>query len=374
MSEFSKIEKILRQVKAKIEAHNEFKNAYNKQLAFDFSLFDFFKVGENKVSEILAFLLDENQSHGQGNIFLNEFINLFYGQELDMANSQIICEKTITDKRRIDIYIKLKNKIIAIENKIWADDQHYQLRDYATYLEKKSKGNYLLLYLNPYGSEPTDKSIEDKFKEELIKADKFKIISYKHDIIGLINKWLMICEADNVSHFIKEFKKFLEVKFLGNKTLNMSENLRKIIYNNHEEVLSLVEEYKTIENEVIDKLNIVGKELENVKPKVDSDVTISKSGLFNWYGTRVYKYSLSKGENKIWIQYVKKDIYLLSNYYFQEGTHSEFIQLGKSSSLNNHEVVNYKLNKRELMKLFLEQVEIANGIFRKFDEFMVQNE
>src|SRR5690606_34349033 len=116
---------------------------------------------------------------------------------------------------------------IAIENKIWADDQNNQLRDYSNFLERKSQGNYQLLYLNPYGLEPKSKSIDNKLKESLISQNKLKIIGYKQDIIPLINNWLVICEADNVSHFLKEFKKYLEIKFLGKNTLNMSKELRE---------------------------------------------------------------------------------------------------------------------------------------------------
>ena len=298
MNEYAKIEDLLSIIKSKIDAHNEFKQEYNKQLAFDFSLFNFFKVGENKTSQILAYFLDEKQSHGQGDLFLNEFVKSICELDVNTTHSYNKCEKTITDKRRIDIYIELSDFTIAIENKIWADDQSDQLTDYANYLKVKSNNRFLLLYLTPYGSEPSEKSISNKFKQELIDNKQLKIISYKQDIIKLINNWLVICEADNVSYFIKEFKKYLEVKFIGKNTLNMSKNLREIIYNNENEVKSLVSEYKSIELEVLQKLNEVGKALDNEIPKLDEDLELSKSGLFNWEGTRVYKYSISKEEKQ----------------------------------------------------------------------------
>lgn len=371
MNDFTKIEKLLSIVKSKIDVHKEFKQEYDKQLAFDFSLFNFFNVGENKVSQILAYFLDEKQNHGQGNLFLNEFVNQFYSKEIDTTNSVNICEKVITKNRRIDIYLEIGELTIAIENKIWADDQHNQLKDYATYLENKSKGNFLLLYLNPYGLEPTNKSITDIYKQQLIEKEKFKVISYKHDIINLINKWLVICEADNVSHFIKEFKKFLEIKFLGNNTLNMYKNLREIIYQNQTEVQSLVNEYKNIENEIVGKLNEVGKALANETPNMNAELEISKSGVFNWEGSRVYKYSISKGDNKIWIQYVKREIHLYSNYYFQNGTDAKFKEIAENTpELNNNIKVDYKKSKNELIKLFINQVENVNGIFERYEKFM----
>jgi hypothetical protein len=225
-NDYTNIESLLSKVSSKIEAHNEFKKEYDKQLAFDFSLFNFFDLGENKVSQILAYFLDEKQNHGQGNVFLREFLSVICDQEIDILNSTNICERVIENNRRIDVYIELPSITIAIENKIWADDQVNQLNDYVNHLKRKTNDKFLLLYLNPYGLDPTEKSISEYYKRQLIDNKQLKIISYKQDIIKLIDRWLVVCEAPNVSYFIKEFKKFLEVKFLGGNTLNMSRNLR----------------------------------------------------------------------------------------------------------------------------------------------------
>ena len=58
--------------------------------------------------------------------------------------------------------------------KFGADDQNNQLKDYSQFLERESQGEYLLLYLNPYGLEPKTKSIGDKLKESLIQQNKVK--------------------------------------------------------------------------------------------------------------------------------------------------------------------------------------------------------
>ena len=374
MKDYKEIESLLNNVKSRIDTHNEFKKEYNKQLAFDFSLFNFFSIGENKVSQILAYFLDAKQNHGQGNLFLNEFVKAFYNKEIDTKHSINICEKRITDNKRIDVYIELNGLTIAIENKIWADDQQNQLKDYTTFLDQQSNGNYLLLYLNPYGSEPRSKSIDSDTKENLIKQEKFKIISYKNDIINLINNWLIICEADNVSYFLKEFKKYLEIKFLGKNTLNMSKDLRTIIENNKREVQQLVKEYRDIENEVINKLNLVGKELDKINLELDSEVEISKSGLFNWANSRVYKYSVSKKQNKIWVRLVKNEIDLVSCYYLQEGTDPKFNEILSDLNLNNDKSLDCKKSVSELVNIFIEQVKIACKSFEVYENLKTNNE
>lgn len=372
MNDYTEIKKILNTLKSEIDAHIKFKKEYDKQLAFDFSLFQFFKIGENKISQVLAFFLDEKQNHGQGNLFLDVFVKTFCDKEIDTTRSINICEKTIKYSsdynRRLDIYIEVDDFTIAIENKIWADDQNNQLLDYATYLERVTNGNYLLLYLNPYGKDPESKSITEEQKNILIDQKKFNVISYKHDIINLINSWLVVCEADNVSHFLKEFKKYLEIKFLGKNTLNMSKELRAIIHANEREVQLLVNEYNQIENEVLIKLNTVGKELNEVNPEKDSEVEIDKAGPFNWGDTRVYKYSISKNGNKIWVQFVKRGIHLYSNYYLEKDTNERFKEILIDLHINKDFEIDYNQKKSELISIFLTQVEIANQSFRIYDK------
>ena len=104
---------------------------------------------------------------------------------------------------------------------------------------------------------------------------------------------------------------------------------------------------------------------------MNAELEISKSGVFNWEGSRVYKYSISKGDNKIWIQYVKREIHLYSNYYFQNGTDAKFKEIAENTpELNNNIKVDYKKSKNELIKLFINQVENVNGIFERYEKFM----
>jgi len=364
MNNLIKIETLLNEIKSKIDAHNDFKKEYNKQLAFDFSLFNFFNIGENKVSQILTYFLDQKQNHGQGNIFLNEFIKQFNREKIDISSSEVYCEKVITNNRRIDIYIKTEELIIAIENKIWADDQTNQLEDYATYLEEKTNGKFLLLYLNPYGSEPTEKSISNNFKEQLKKKEQFKIISYEYDIINLINKWLVICEADNVTSFLKEFKKYLEIKFLKKNTLNMSKKLKEIIYQNEETVEVLINAYRKIERENIEKLNQIWDALDALKEEtrgvINVDLKLSDKPPHTANRKKVFWYSVSKGNNTIVFEFVQKEIHLYSMYYLRNGSDKKFkeiaikvINLDKQTKLNSKESVSELVTQGKLILLFL---------------------
>ncbi len=367
MNKYSEIEKVLNLVKTQIETHSKFKEEYNRQLALDFNIFQFFKVGENKVSEVLAYFLDVNQNHGQGNVFLKEFVNTFYKENVDISQYQNICEKTITENRRIDIYIQLKDITIAVENKLWADDLENQLLDYSNFLEKDSNGNYILLYLTPYGNDPSEKSISKEKKEELINENKLKIVSYCEDILSIINKWLIVCEADNVVYFLREFKKYLETTFLGKNTLNMSNELRAIIKENHNSVKQLVNEYNRMRRENISKLNSIGKKLENKNPKMKYDLRLEKSNLFNYEGERFYKFSVSKGKNKIWVQLFTNDLDLCINYYLHGGTEPIFEKLIEEQKTKISYVFGEE-TENEIIELFLNEIETVMECFNIYDE------
>lgn len=368
--DYTKVQGILNLLKSRIDAHLKFKGEYDKQLAFDFSLFNFFSIGENKISEILAYFLNTTQSHGQSDVFLRSFLEFFQLGEFELTQVENTCEKVITSKRRLDIYIRLTNLTIAVENKIGALDQKNQLKDYANYLEKQSGGQYILFYLNPSGVDPAVRSINKSLKEELLKQRKLKIISYETDLIPLINLWLANCEAENVRYFLKEFRKYIEIKFLNQNPLNMSKELEEIIFSNETEINQLVQEYKSVENEIEIALKGVAKKLDEITPELNDGVKFEKVGVFSWHGTKVYKYSIYCGDNKIWVQYVKRGIHLYSNHYMQEGTDPLFKDILVNLGINNNKKIDYSDSTEKLKEIFLDQVGIANESFKEYDKII----
>src|SRR5690606_2126018 len=94
-------------LKTKVNFINEFREAYSPTLAPDFNSLDFWAIGENKVSEIICFLLDPNAAHGQKDTFLKLFLKTFDIQFHYQYRKDItaITEKITHNKRRIDIFI-----------------------------------------------------------------------------------------------------------------------------------------------------------------------------------------------------------------------------------------------------------------------------
>ena len=311
-------EKLLRTVKSKIQTHNEFKKEYDRQLAFDFNYLNFFSIGENKISEVLSFFLNPRENHGQSDVFLHEFVKMFIHEDIDISKPHIACEHCIDNQRRLDIFIRFKNKVVAIENKVWAIDQLNQIKDYSTYLDNISNGNYLLFYLTPDGVDPSVTSIENDMLLKLKNDKKFHILSYKNDIINLLDKWIQVCQAEKVTHFLKQFRIYLQTTTLS-------------------------------------KLEIYF-----------DNITIEKIGPFNWEGYRVYKYGISKANNKIWIQVVKEKIDLNLGSYFENKTDYTFQELVNKEDIEKY-ILDRDISKDQIVHLFIERVKNVAKILSEYN-------
>ena len=388
MSETIQIEKILNIVKSKMEAHKEFKDAYNEQLALDFDLFNFFAIGENKVSQILAYFLNPNEAHGQSDKFLKEFLSLFFDEKdgeainnkysvFDSKKLHIKCEHIITNERRIDVFMKLGSQYIAIENKIWAKDQENQLADYSNYLNNISHGNYVLFYLNPFGQKPSIASIEEKLLKSLCESKQVKTISYKSEIFALLDRWLLVCKADNVSFFIKNFKQHLSSKFLGVKPHNMTNTLKDLLYKNQPEIATIINAYNELQQNAIKKLEGAGRYLDKMDTVMQGQITLNKVNNFSFEGKRAYKWGLQIGQDKIYIQIIQDKLTLFLSYYTEESTSAEFEQ--KIIDIKSKQIFSRKsefdssVSKDEIIKDFLKYVDIAQDLFSNTDQYSGSN-
>ncbi len=220
-----------------LETQKLFKANYSKDLAPEFNALDFIDINENKVSELIAFFINPHQKHAQGASYLKLFLDHFEMSWGDFSNDEInvSLEHPTLTKRRIDILVKMGHfkRAIGIENKIYheTEDQNGQLIDYINFLEAKTKGDFLLLYLVPKGKEPQESSIsnEDRTKYEALR--KFRIVNYEEDIIPLIRKFRERSENDRIRAFLKDFETKLTKWYIGNN-MSSTEEIKKYILEN----------------------------------------------------------------------------------------------------------------------------------------------
>ena len=160
-------------------------------------------------SAIIADLLNPNGMHELGSVPLILFLKNALSKlnipiddidsykvetEFDLGRKNIEIIKPTGG--RLDILLESNTTIIAIENKIFASDQEYQLTRYANSLEKLfPKKNRYLIYLNPKGKLPSKISIyRDKEKSSLLKNSfDYHVISYRNEVLN----WLRLIESTN---------------------------------------------------------------------------------------------------------------------------------------------------------------------------------
>jgi len=210
---FSSVHEILKIKEAKSNLDNlflKFKEidleirTKNEETSYLFNPLDLFAIDENKISELLAFILNPNSSHGQGDIYLKEFYNHF-GIEDNFQDAVVETEHVTKKNRRIDIFIQTDESYIIIENKYnWASDQDSQLHDYFEYARNKnleSKGhNIYCFYLTP------DKELKNPTKSSKGKIPEGKLFikDFNSDIGSFLEKCREISKNVKMQLFIND--------------------------------------------------------------------------------------------------------------------------------------------------------------------------
>lgn len=206
--------------------------ANQRQFASEFNCIELFvRPNENRLTDMLGYFLDPRQTHGQGWAFLDAFLE-HLGRIAKVGGVtvprfasgspgvEVVREKRTDENRRIDLTVKVplaggQFHWIGLENKAYerTSEQPEQVEHYSKFLNRVSNGEAWLVYLTPNGSKPTERSIS---KEQIAQlGGRLVLASYAGDIVPLVEKFQVACEAENVRRFLKEFAAFLRKNYLG---------------------------------------------------------------------------------------------------------------------------------------------------------------
>lgn len=183
-----------------------------------FTPFRFMYTNEDGISAILAFLLDPNESHSQGDFFLKNFFKL-----LDLRDALLIeCDNVFVTLnkhtylgRRHDIFLEgYKNGVmqwgVSIESKLrGAYEQENQISHYIDDLKRYHKENYFVVFLPVIEKKPL--SINEVDWDNEVKNRRAVIITPT-----FLVEWLQDCHTENqkINQFIEYFKEFLNQEFI----------------------------------------------------------------------------------------------------------------------------------------------------------------
>ncbi|MCX6141976.1 MAG: PD-(D/E)XK nuclease family protein [Ignavibacteriales bacterium] len=188
----------------------------DKWQATGFNVLDLIEPDENKLSDILAGLLDPKGGHGQGELFLRLLFKQLNLGTNGMSPKEVTVQREAPThgimkyRRRIDILIEA-GSLLAIENKVDSLEQRDQIKDYLEHLSYCGRGRTIktaLIYLTPDGRSPG--SLQPSEKQELRAKGRLHCWSYQ----GELRKWLDSCrrqsEAPKIKYFLSDFIAYVE--------------------------------------------------------------------------------------------------------------------------------------------------------------------
>lgn len=166
-------------------------------------------------------------------------------------------EKVTNTGRRIDIYVTTENYNIIVENKIFAGDQESQLQDYVDYIEQYSpKKTTIVLYLTPFGQEPSSWSIPKSNINKLKNQNRFAAISYERDIYG----WLDSLDLEGILKYEIEVYK----KTIKEDVCHMNNTRERFFKKYYRDMKSLIIENPNDVQECIHSLDCIATTVKNL--------------------------------------------------------------------------------------------------------------
>ena len=127
------------------------------------NIFQILRISNNEIrhSNFLSWLLDPNQSHKLGDVFLKRFLREIFSSnkfsEIDQVDVEGMDLSKVDIRREwenIDILIELEDVVVCIENKVLAKEHSNQLTKYKDIIQRNFPDKYkTFVFLTPDGSD-----------------------------------------------------------------------------------------------------------------------------------------------------------------------------------------------------------------------------
>ena len=223
---------------SKLDKIEEGRRRFGRKNATWFNPIAFWWIDENKTSQILAYFLDPNETHEQGDRYLRHFIKKF-GIEFFIYNKRdkikVQCDAPTHDGRRIDIVIYKNSFELAIgivnRMRVSSQEQQHELEHYSRYLTNRTSDDYCLIYLTPAKETVAANNLSKDERRELNRSKKFIHLTYEDHLIDCIAEFGAITESVRVKSFLKDFEKTMRTRYMGEKDLEAKKAIVDLIGN-----------------------------------------------------------------------------------------------------------------------------------------------
>ena len=219
-----------------------------------FNLFEALKLARVEIrhSNFLAWILDPNESHGQGSIFLKGVLmdllaktppELRPFSPIEIDGVELASVEIDRERHGIDVLIHSSQPpfVVAIENKIGSGEHGNQLDRYEEAVEREFPGvPTQLVFLTTDGTEPSSDSWVPYTYSDL------------HRVFERIRRAHQAAIGEDVGLFLDHYLGLIQSRFMDDETIDA---LCRRIYRNHRRALDLIfERAGSPESELVDRL------------------------------------------------------------------------------------------------------------------------
>ena len=211
----SEVKKFFSVIRHKVEPQQRL---LDRKQATHFNVFDFIEPDENRLSDVLAWLLDPQESHGQGDLFLRlMFKQLDLGSNAKLTTDAKVQREAPTHgiekyRRRMDVLVEA-GAWLVIENKVDSSEQPEQVKDYLEHLHQCTVSRSIqstLIYLTPNGRSP--ESLGSAKLAESEQSGQLHCWSYGGELCEWLENCRDECEAKKIKIFLADFIGYIESK------------------------------------------------------------------------------------------------------------------------------------------------------------------
>ena len=215
------------------------------------NIFQILRISKNEIrhSNFLSWLLDPNESHKLGDIFLKRFLREVFSSDkfgnidqVDVEGIDLTKVEIQREWKNIDILIVLENVVVCIENKVLSKEHSNQLMRYREIIESHYPNHkQTFVFLTPEGDTSDSES------------ETYEPISYEFIVNSLERIISVYGESLNqqVKNYIKDYITIIKRELMGTDKLT---ELSKKIYQNHKELFDFIIDHKP---DVLDGFKII---------------------------------------------------------------------------------------------------------------------
>jgi hypothetical protein len=206
-------ERELSQFLARLEERLDLVAEYESRLAqFEAPRFNLFASGfidpdENKITDILADLLDPKGSHGQGALFCSSFLEAVgFDRALKSSidGARVRTQHPTSRGRFIDLTVRLGKHILGLENKIDAGERNNQVADYIQYLATEHKADdWFFVFLTTDGHRPSTPTKDEWEAHASLPDRRVRALSYA-EMSRWVTSCIPKCKSDRVRALLQD--------------------------------------------------------------------------------------------------------------------------------------------------------------------------